>query len=167
MKNKKTLVLLRHAKSSWKDPGLDDQERPLNGRGRRNAAQMGRLTKDQDLVPRLVLCSTALRTRETAALFFAEWNVSPSTEYRDDLYHAEPVQIEGILNSVDDSVESLMIIGHNPGLEEFLTQHTGNSIIMPTAALARVDFELDSWSQFTTSTQGTLIHVWRPKEFGF
>ena len=167
MKNKKTLVLLRHAKSSWKDPELDDQERPLNDRGRRNAAQMGRLTKDKDLVPDLVLCSTAQRTRETAALFFAEWTVSPSTVYRDDLYHAEPSQIEGIVNSVDDSVESLMIIGHNPGLEEFLTQHTGNAFEMPTGALARVDFELDSWSHFKDVTQGRMILFWRPKELGF
>jgi phosphohistidine phosphatase len=165
MKNKKTLILLRHAKSSWTDPELDDHERPLNGRGRRNAAQMGRLMKDQELVPELVLCSTSQRTRETAALFFAEWNATPSIEYRDDLYHAEPVRIESMINSIDDSIESLMIIGHNPGLEEFLTKHTGKALTMPTAALGQVDFELDSWRHFKEVTQGSVIFFWRPKEF--
>ena len=167
MTNKKRLILLRHAKSSWDDPGLDDRDRPLNGRGRRNAPRMGRLMKQEQLVPDLVLCSSAQRTRETAYLFFAEWTVSPSIVHRDDLYHAEPVQIEGILNSIDNSIESLMIIGHNPGLEEFLNKHTGNVCSVPTSALAQVDFELDSWSHFDDVTEGTLIIFWRPKDFGF
>ena len=167
MNHKKSLFLLRHAKSSWKDPELDDQERPLNGRGRRNAVQMGRLVQDKELVPDLVLCSTAQRARETAALFFGEWKASPTTVYRNDLYHSAPVQIEGILNTIDDSIESLMIIGHNPGLEEFLNKHTGNVCSVPTSALAQVDFELDSWSHFDDVTEGTLIIFWRPKDFGF
>ena len=165
MTNKKRLILLRHAKSSWDDPGLDDRDRPLNGRGRRNAPRMGRLMKQEQLVPDLVLCSSAQRTRETAYLFFAEWTVSPSIVHRDDLYHAEPVQIEGILNSIDNSIESLMIIGHNPGLEEFLTRHTGKALDMPTAALAQVEFELDSWSHFKDLTHGALINFWSPKDF--
>ena len=166
MTNKKSLFLLRHAKSSWKDAELNDQERPLNGRGRRAASAMGRLMKDAELVPDRVLCSSAQRTRETAALFFADWTDSPPLVFRDDLYHAAPVQIEGILNSIDNSIESLMIIGHNPGLEEFLTKHTGSEINMPTAALAQVDFALDSWSHFNDVTHGTLILAWYPKEFG-
>ena len=126
---------------------------------------MGRLMKDEKLVPDLVLCSTAQRTRETAALFFADWVVSPSITFRDDLYHASPAQIESILNSIDDSIENLMIIGHNPGLEDFLNQHTGNVLNLPTAALARVDFELDSWSHFKDVTHGTRIIFWRPGDF--
>jgi phosphohistidine phosphatase len=125
---------------------------------------MGRLMKQEQLVPDLVLCSSAQRTRETASLFFAEWTVSPSIVYRDDLYHAEPVQIEGILNSIDNSIEFLMIIGHNPGLEEFLSKHTGKALVMPTAALAQVDFELDLWSHFKDVTRGELINFWSPKD---
>lgn len=165
MTQKKRLFLLRHAKSSWNDPGLDDRDRPLNGRGRRNAPRMGRLMKDEGFVPDLALCSSAQRTRETAVLFFSEWKVLPSLVFRDDLYHAGPVQIESILNTIDDTVESLMIIGHNPGLEEFLNQHTGKALDMPTAALAQVDFELDSWSHFEDLTRGVLINFWRPKDF--
>ncbi len=121
--------------------------------------------KDEGFVPDLALCSSAQRTRETAVLFFSEWKVLPSLVFRDDLYHAGPVQIESILNTIDDTVESLMIIGHNPGLEEFLNQHTGKALDMPTAALAQVDFELDSWSHFEDLTRGVLINFWRPKDF--
>ncbi len=167
MTNRKNLILLRHAKSSWKRSELDDRDRPLNGRGRRAASAMGRLMEDQELVPDHVLCSTAQRTRETAALFFADWSDPPPIVFRDELYHASPVQIESILNSVDDSIEDLMIIGHNPGLEEFLNQHSGNAIHLPTAALAHLDFELDSWSHFKDVTPGTLFRFVRPGDICF
>ena len=123
---------------------------------------MGRLMEDEGLVPDHVLCSTAQRTRETASLFFADWTVRPPIVFRDDLYHASPAQIEGILNTIDDLIGSLMIIGHNPGLQDFLTNHTGNALNLPTATLAQVDFELDSWSHFKDVTHGTMMSFWRP-----
>ena len=162
MTNRKNLILLRHAKSSWNHTELDDRDRPLNGRGRRAASAMGRWMENEAIVPDYVLCSSAKRTRETASLFFADWNGPPPIVFRDDLYHASPAQIESIVNSIDDSIEDLMIIGHNPGLEEFLNRHTGNAIEVPTAALAQINFELDSWSQFKDVTSGTLFKFVRP-----
>jgi phosphohistidine phosphatase len=101
---KKTLLLLRHAKSSWNDPELEDYDRPLNSRGRKAAKRIGLLMRDEGLTPNLVLCSTAQRTRETADLVYAESDSTPEVVYRDDLYHAEPKQIARVLSQIEQSV---------------------------------------------------------------
>ena len=161
---KKSLLLLRHAKSSWKNPELDDRDRPLNARGRLAADRIGRLLVEERLIPDLVLCSTAKRTCETAVLVFTEQVTSPTILYRHDLYHAEPIQIADILSQIAEPVQCVMIIGHNPGLEDFLTQQTGETLSLPTGALARIDFELDTWGQFNDVLLGTLVQHWRPRE---
>ena len=163
----KTLLLLRHAKSSWKNPQLDDHDRPLNSRGRTAAAQIGRLLQAEELRPDLVLCSTALRTRETADLVFAGLAPSPEIIFREDLYHADPRQITRVISQVDVSAPCLMLLGHNPGLEEFLSQITGEELPLPTAALARLELELSEWREFNPSTRGRLDHLWRPRELDF
>jgi len=165
MSPKKTLLLFRHAKSSWADAGIADQDRPLNERGRKAAARMGRLMRDERITPDLVLSSTSRRTRETAELAFAELGPSPfPVHYLDDLYHADPTQIAHILSQISEPDACVMLLGHNPGLEEFLALHTGQKQSFPTAGLAVIDFKLKSWNQFSESLHGNLRHLWKPKQ---
>jgi phosphohistidine phosphatase len=160
----KTLLLLRHAKSSWNEPGLADHDRPLNKRGRKAAPRMARLLREMALRPDLVLCSTAVRAQETARLVLSEWDSPPAITTHEKLYHCEPSGFVELLRTVTEPNHVLMLIGHNPGLEEFLAQLTGQSEHLSTAAVARVDLDLTAWSQFAEVTRGKLIGLWRPRE---
>jgi phosphohistidine phosphatase len=161
---KKTLLLLRHAKSSWENPACDDHERPLNERGRNAAKMIGRLIKQEKLQIDAVLSSTSVRTKETAALVFAQLKKPPAISYHDELYHASVNQIISMVKDVAEPARSVMVLGHNPGFEEFLTEMTGELQSFPTAGLARIEFELQRWSQLDSTVRGTLIELWRPKE---
>ncbi len=161
---KKNLLLLRHAKSSWNSPDLDDRDRPLNARGRKAATRMGRLLNEESLVPELVLCSIARRTQETADLAFAQVPAGPSISLRGELYHADPLKIGAVVMTVAEPFQSVLLIGHNPGLEEFLAQYTGELHPMPTGTLAWIEFELDTWSRLGNVTRGSLKRIWRPRE---
>ena len=160
----KSLLLLRHAKSSWDDPLLDDRDRPLNARGRKAAVRVGRLFRDESFAIDLVLCSTSTRTRETAKQIFAERSGSTTISYRDDLYHASADQLTDILRNVVEPTSSVLVIGHNPGFEDFLAQATGKSVHFPTAALAVIEFNIDRWSLLTDQTHGELKQLWRPRD---
>ncbi|MCP3905940.1 MAG: histidine phosphatase family protein [Planctomycetes bacterium] len=160
----KTLLILRHAKSSWKDPSLDDHERPLNKRGKRDAPRMGRLLEDQDLVPDLVLCSTARRARATAGLLLEACGYDGELVHDAHLYHADPMTVVTSLREVPDGADRVLLIGHNPGHESLLVALTGHWEIMPTAALAHVELPIERWSDLDDETDGQLVDVWRPKE---
>ena len=160
----KTLLLLRHAKSSWKLAELEDHDRPLNARGRNACAFVGRHLAEKSLAPDLVLCSTATRTRQTAELVFAEFQAEPEIDYRDDLYHADPAGIVAVLMQIAQPATCVMVIAHNPGLEEFLTQQTGEIQPFPTAAVAQLDYELDTWAHFKLVNKGLLVRLWRPRK---
>jgi len=146
---------MRHAKSSWDDPALDDFDRPLNGRGRKAAPKAGAHIESQLIEQKfaidLILCSTAIRAKETIELVLSQLKNSPSTIFRKDLYHASPERC-------------VMVVAHNPGLEDFLAQLTEEANHFPTAGLAQVELELDSWSQFNQQTRGRLVEFWRPRE---
>jgi phosphohistidine phosphatase len=112
------LHLLRHAKSSW-DEDADDHERPLNKRGREAARLVGESLPKAIDAPDLVLCSSALRTRETAKLALAGFAKSPRVLYEDELYLAGKDKLMHRVRRLDEAIGSVMIIGHNPGLHEF------------------------------------------------
>lgn len=151
----RTLSLLRHAKSSWDDPELSDHERGLNGRGLRDAPRMGRFMRENGLVPDLVLCSDAVRTRETIGLVMAEWGgARPKVDYDPALYLAEPPGILKVLAKVDAGVGHCLVVGHNPGLEDLAISlaETGDphaladmSAKFPTCALAVIDLPVEGW----------------------
>jgi len=111
------LLLLRHAKSAWDDPSVEDHARPLNGRGRRSGAAMRAAMRDLGLVPDLILVSTARRTMETMALL-EPWDDTPLVEPMDALYLAPAERILEALRDVSETVRSVLVIGHNPGLHE-------------------------------------------------
>src|SRR5215470_1494252 len=112
----RTLVLLRHAKSAW--PGVPDHERPLARRGQRDAPVMGRWLRAAGYVPDLVLCSTARRARETWQLAQAELGAAPQVRFSGDVYEAGPAELIGLARETASSVRVLLIVGHNPAMEE-------------------------------------------------
>jgi len=115
------LLLLRHAKSSWDDPGQSDHARPLNARGRRAAAGVRTALRELGLLPDVVLVSSARRTLQTLDAL-APWDETPIIEPMDGLYLATAPQILTVIHNVSDTVRSLMLVGHNPGMHELALQ---------------------------------------------
>ena len=118
------LMLLRHAKSTWDDASLPDRDRPLNARGRRSAAIMRQAMRDLGLAPDVVLVSTAKRTMETLEAL-EPWDDTPLIEPMDSLYLANPMQLAAALHGVAETVRSVLLIGHNPGLHDLALSLTG------------------------------------------
>lgn len=161
----RTLLVLRHAKSSWKDPGLADHDRPLNKRGKKDAPVMGKLIKKRKLTPDWILSSPAVRARKTAEAAAENSKFSGKIHFEEDLYLARPVTIIEILKKVaPDSAKSILIVGHNPGFEELVGILAGQEELFPTAALAQIELPIERWEELTPSTKGKLVHLWRPKE---
>jgi phosphohistidine phosphatase len=160
----KTLLVLRHAKSSWEDPAVDDHERPLNKRGRRDAPRMGELVREYGLMIDVVISSDAVRARLTAEAVAEAAHYAGEVLLDQHLYLAGPDDILLLLRRVRQNADTVMIVGHNPGLEELVEQLTGERQDMPTAALAQIALPIDRWRDLTSATRGTLMGLWRPKE---
>lgn len=161
----KTLLVLRHAKSSWGDPTIDDHERPLNARGERDAPRMGRLAREKRLSVELIISSDALRARLTAQAMADAMGYRGQILLDARLYHASAADILAVLRSaVEHTVGTVLIVGHNPGLEELVARLTDERQDLPTAALAQIALPIDRWSDLTISTRGTLVGLWTPKE---
>ena len=160
----KTLLILRHAKSSWKEVGVADHDRPLNKRGYRDAPRVGRLIRRESLVPEIILCSTALRAQTTAQLVAEACGYAGEILFLQDLYHASPSQHIATLRQRSKTTTRVMIVAHNPGVEELLTALTGSFHRLPTAALAQLTLPVVDWSQLSQHCQGTLEGLWRPRE---
>jgi phosphohistidine phosphatase len=143
--------LLRHAKSSWDDPTLADEDRPLAPRGRRDAATMASYLASVD-PPRLVLCSTGLRARQTLAAVLAALGAPLEIVIEPELYTFDAGALIERLRRLDDAVVSVMLIGHNPALEETARWLAGEGELrrrledkFPTAALATIDIPDAPW----------------------
>jgi phosphohistidine phosphatase len=160
----KILLLLRHAKSSWKDESLADQDRPLAKRGLRDAPRVGKLLNDANLLPDLILSSTARRARQTVELVTDAAGYTGEVSWLDDLYAAAPEEILELLSALPAYYTTVMVVGHNPGLEELMALLTDQVDSLTTAALAQIDLPLDGWDQLTDETQGKLVNIWRPRE---
>ncbi len=160
----KTLLILRHAKSSWSNAHLTDHDRPLNARGKQDAPHVGRVLKEHNLVPDLIITSTAERALATAeaAAIHSDYAHALKTDRR--LYHAPPSAYLTVLRELGQGPDRVMVVGHNPGLEDLIGHLTGTAEFMPTAALAQIELPLNHWSDLTDTTQGKLIWLWRPKE---
>jgi phosphohistidine phosphatase len=159
----KTLYLLRHAKSSWNDSSLRDFDRPLNDRGRADAPVIGKHLASEDLGDPLLICSPALRTRETAQLVLLNANLHVDPRFDERIYEASLRDLLQVVSETDDARETLILIGHNPGLEELLAFLTGETRPMPTCALAKIVFDAMSWKDVKAS-DGTLESFVTPKE---
>lgn len=160
----KTVLILRHAKSSWKHAGLADHDRPLNKRGKRDAPRMGVLLREKNLFPDLILCSSAKRARSTIDLFVESSGYEGEVRVSRDLYaHYADAYVEA-LRALDDQYVRVMVVGHNPGLEELLALLTGEWHRLPTAALAQVRLPINRWEELDEDIEGELVNLWLPKE---
>jgi phosphohistidine phosphatase len=145
--NGRTLVLVRHGKSSW-DYDVDDHERPLSGRGRRDAEALGRLLSQRSLHPDLVLCSTATRTKQTWEYAKAGGATAGEIQYLRDIYHAWVPELLTMIRDVPDEIHTVLVLGHAPGIPD-LVEHlcvrtespdwTQMDSKFPTSALAVVN----------------------------
>lgn len=160
----KTLLILRHAKSSWKQPGLADHDRPLNRRGNRDAPRVGLLLSRQALTPDLIVSSTAERARSTAAQVADGSGYGGEVELDRQLYLAEPEAIVDAVRSLGGEASRVLVVGHNPGLQELVARLTGSDEVLPTAALARIELPIAEWAELRAFTRGRLVDLWRPKE---
>ncbi len=130
------LLLLRHAKSSWDNPGQSDHARPLNARGRHAATQIRAVLRDLNLLPDVVLVSSARRTMQTLEAL-APWDETPIIEPMDGLYLAESPRILDIIRGVSETVRSLLVVGHNPGLHDFALLLAGTNAANANTQMAR------------------------------
>jgi phosphohistidine phosphatase len=160
----KAILLMRHAKSSWKDAGLVDWERPLNKRGRRDAPRMGELLLDEDLVPQIILSSSAVRARQTAEAVAEAVGYDGDINYLDELYGSTVSQYVDVLSRLRDDVDVALIIGHNPELQYLVEVLTGETEHLPTAAIARIRMRVERWADVRHDSEGELVTVWRPRE---
>lgn len=163
----KELILVRHAKSSWKDPGKDDFERRLSSRGRRAAKRIAEWLAEARVRPTLVLCSDAARTRETLALI-GEAMGAPEVVFEKDLYLAGKSKLLARLRKLGDGIRCVMLIGHNPGLQELALallpkgadlERDKIAAKFPTAALVRLAFAGASWSKLGPAKTRLIAYV--------
>jgi phosphohistidine phosphatase len=160
----KTLLLLRHAKSSWDHPELKDHDRPLNKRGKKEAPKVGKYLKANNLIPDLILSSTAHRAHDTAQAVAEACGFNQPIELNQDLYMSEPACYLDILHMLPDSINRVLVVGHNPDLETLLTLLTDAAQHMTTAALAQIDLPISNWRELNEATNGRLQNFWVPQE---
>ncbi len=161
----KTLLLMRHAKSSHVGSALLDRDRPLAERGRRDAPAVGHRLERSGLLPDRILASSAVRTQETAQGVAAGCGFAGRIELSDALYAAPPDAYLAALSALPDDANCVLVIGHNPGLEDLVALLARTRETLPTAALAHVRLPIDHWSELAARPlRGELVEVWRPKE---
>lgn len=160
----KKLLIMRHAKSSWKNSDLTDHERPLKKRGKNDAKRMGKLLKSKKIVPDLIICSTALRAQETADLLVKSMKYKNELVFTDSLYMAEPRDILLAINDHAKNQKTVLVIGHNPGSEALLQILTGKVESLPTASIAYITAKIDKWKDIIKCKDVKLKKLWRPKD---
>jgi phosphohistidine phosphatase len=141
----KTLLLLRHAKSSRDDINLRDFDRPLNHRGKDDAKQMGRVLQPQQIIPEVVISSPAKRARKTARKFLKHSGLTLEAVFNERIYEASLHDLLQVAAAIEPQHNTALLVGHNPGFEELLACLTGQLMPMPTAALACIDLNIDEW----------------------
>lgn len=154
------LVLIRHAKSSWANPLQSDYERPLNERGEQDAPMMGERLKKLQIIPDLIISSTAKRAKQTAKKIAAAIGYDDSKiSWYDKLYHCIPQVFEEVLYEVDDEIKTVFIVAHNPGITQFANElsprfETDN---MPTCSVVGARMNLESWTMFANGEKEVFL----------
>ncbi|WP_217242083.1 histidine phosphatase family protein [Streptomyces sp. AC555_RSS877] len=154
------LLVLRHAKSAWPE-GVPDHERPLAPRGRRDAPAAGRALAEADLLPDLAVCSTAVRARQTWELASAQWGTPPPVRFERRVYAADVSDLLAVVHETPAQVDTLLLAGHNPGLEELVLDLAGDGLDdaldevrlkFPTSAIAVLAWRGTVWSDLASGT---------------
>ena len=158
----KRLLILRHAKSSWADPSQDDWQRPLNERGVRDAPRVGEWLLKRAIVPDIIMTSDAVRARTTAQAVAQAAGYPRDIVSDPSLYHAKPDDLLDALNGVSEEADTVLIVGHNPGLEDFVLLLTGAHHGMVTSALVALDVPIDRWSDLDGTVAASIVATWQP-----
>lgn len=162
-KDAKRLLLMRHAKSSWEDERLTDFERPLNDRGRRAALRMGRLLREQKIQVDIVIASPAVRVKETLAGLLPEWQCAPEVIWEKALYLAPLERWLSTVAGLHDSWQSVLFVGHNPGLGQLLSHLSNNAQHLPTGSIALLETSAQSWPLSLMLRPWRQTAFWKPK----
>ena len=155
----KTLILVRHAKSSWDEVGMDDSERPLNERSKKEAPQMARRLKDKDIKIDILISSPAKRAHKTAKYFAEEYELSKKEiEITNKLYGASVTAFLEVISAIDDKHKTAIIFSHNPGITEFANTLTSVHIDnMHTSSIFAVQANASKWADFFKSEKSFLF----------
>ncbi|MEM9371746.1 MAG: histidine phosphatase family protein [Pseudomonadota bacterium] len=168
----KKVILLRHAKSSWADPNLEDHDRPLNSRGKAAAPIIAKWLAHSHHLPDFILCSSSKRTRQTVKRMRDTLPDLPNPKIEPDLYHAPPETMRQHLAKLPESYQSAMLVGHQPGLGAFARKLSNHNVRrrcarafehFPTAAAAVLELDLKTWANIEEHT-GEFIDFGIPRE---
>lgn len=162
----KNLILIRHAKSSWDEPGIGDRERTLNKRGLKDASKMGALLHERGVEPDEMIVSLAVRAWMTAELIADELGYS-----REELIQESAIYAAGlgvlmqVVQNIDEELETVCLVGHNPGFEELANSLAPGSVEdhLPTCGVVRIRFESDTWGEIGAG-DGELVELLKPKD---
>ena len=164
---KRTLVMIRHTKSSWANPLQSDFERPLNDRGVHDAPEMGQKLKNLGVVPDLIIASTAKRAKQTAkkiaqAVGYDEQKI----QWEEKLYHCIPSVFEEVIYEVDDSVKTVFIVAHNPGITLFVNELAPDFCVdnMPTCGIVAARINAKHWNEFNRTDKEAFLFEYPKKQ---
>ncbi|MGE4288729.1 MAG: histidine phosphatase family protein [Salinivirgaceae bacterium] len=160
----KTLMLMRHAKSSWKEPLPEDRDRPLLNKGIKRTKRTAAFINEKELIPELVLSSPAVRAWQTAELLIEELRTNLKTKQVDAMYPGSSAALLKTIWQVNNKYSRLMLIGHNPGLSDLACYLLGNQEAswIPTSGLVVISFVENNW-QDTKPGDGVMLHYIQPK----
>ena len=163
----RTLVLIRHAKSSWANPLQSDFDRPLNEKGKTQAPAMGKKLKEKGIFPDLIVSSSAKRTRQTAKRIAEELGYKlDDIKWEEKLYHCIPSVFEEVIYEINDNVKTVFIVAHNPGITDFINQLSSSFSIadMPTCGVVAAHLETSEWSNFATTERKVFLAEYPGKD---
>jgi phosphohistidine phosphatase len=159
----KTLFLLRHAKAENGSAGSPDFARVLNDRGRKEAQAVGVFIREQKLLIDLIFSSTAKRARETTELVLVSANLAVDVRYDQRIYEAGPLRLLEVVSQIEEGRSSVLLVGHNPGMEELLRLLTDGVEHLATGTLAKIDLKAAGWSN-VVDENGSLDWIVKPKK---
>jgi phosphohistidine phosphatase len=164
--NQKILLLLRHAKSSWKKLNISDHDRSLNKRGKSDAPKMGKTLKDLDIIPDLIISSSAKRAMDTAKLIAENCEYKKNIEKNSMLYASAPENYIDAISMVPNEYHKVLVVGHNPIIEELVIKFVNKIETIPTCTLVQFNFNINSWKVLDNIEYKNikLIRILRPEE---
>ena len=159
----KTLLLLRHAKSSKDDPALRDFDRPLNDRGKDDAKLIGRFMRERSISPELLISSPAKRAQRTAELVMKAAGLTINVAFDERIYEADVHRLLVLVSQIEPAMNDVLLVGHNPGFEDLVEALTGRPARLPTASLAQIDLAVEEWNKVRAGA-GKLKWLVTPKD---
>jgi phosphohistidine phosphatase len=161
----KVLLILRHAKSSWKNKKLDDHDRPLNRRGRREAIEMGEYLKKTNMIPNAIVTSSATRAIETTTLVCRNCSYNKLVEVNFEFHRGGTSAYIHAISIAPNDKNILLIVGHNPDLEDLIKVITNRTIKLPTCTLIQINMNIKNWKSTAIygSFKSEIVNIWRPK----